>query len=304
MAKVMPRRIGGRKKKKWKSLILGGASFSILAIITLLANLTNILSFYGCQPKIKTKEPDSPSSSDVSSLTPPPNESIHVAGDRNVIGNNNVVNDIVITSISEVLSQAQIFYDEGQYSKAAKLYLTDFLQNNAIAQCNLGYLYANCLPGAPDIATADHYYKKAYGNGCEVALSNMLTLHIRCYDDFDIIEAIIRQGIKDENINIIQYVIQVTSDNQPEANDADSCKIYCQELLSMPLDKRNFFEWRYCGIGTYTYAPENTATERFRLINYDHGFDITGDSWIGGRYEIYKLLFKEAKLPEEKYIRI
>lgn len=108
------------------------------------------------------------------------------------------------TSERTLLQYAENAFLAGSYEECIKIYSMDKLQDNAIANNNVGYFYANGIYFPENIETADRYYDKAQAEGSKKAFENKLALHLRNKMDDSI--QLLQQGYDIKNEKTIDFI--------------------------------------------------------------------------------------------------
>lgn len=81
-------------------------------------------------------------------------------------------------SDGELLRQAAIRYDAGEYAEMIDIYQKPQLEQNPTACCNMGYLYAKGIYVEKSLDKAKDYFDRAIECGCEEAALEILAMYL------------------------------------------------------------------------------------------------------------------------------
>ncbi len=173
------------------------------------------------------------------------------------------------TSVETLLEYAENSYLANNYEVVATIYSMDKLEDNVIANTNLGYMYANGEYFDQNDEMADKYYDKAISLNSMEALNNKIALHMRKKKN-DCIE-LLKQGYKEKDKNISEFVtshfegFEEYTQEQKENMTGQFLYTITEEDRKEIFDK--FYYWDEEGIVYLSYSPHNEDFTRYIMIS-------------------------------------
>lgn len=225
-------------------------------------------------------------------------DSTTVQGD--VVNNNSAIVDERM-SINTLLQEAQSAYFAKDYKRMAEIYCIDKLQNDSVAQNNVGFMYANGLYYPVNVEQADYYYEKAMAQNNIKAYENKLALHMRTKQEDRI--QLLQQGyqLRDEKLLIFMRKYY-------ENNEIENYRTLDKWILNFLYDAsyeeqnntlENFYEWNYEGRVYLDYSPEDIKG----LIAYVWVDDCNSVDGTIHTYQKYKSLCNYIDILDESFER-
>jgi tetratricopeptide (TPR) repeat protein len=193
--------------------------------------------------------------------------------------------------IEKALEYAECYFNVGEYETSIKIY-TAILQKeqNSLALCNLGYMYANGFGTEEDDAKAFEYYEQAIELGYDRAKTNELALLLRerYVERAEKLKLLLTEG-NSTAINFVFSINDISSDKEENIN----------QILNMTNDElieyldENYYEEKNMGVFNYTSVPTSDAITRYEKIGSYNWY--SQDTDTSGTVYQYRKYCKECK---------
>lgn len=165
----------------------------------------------------------------------------------------------VSNEIIDLLTQGQRYVDTDMLNEAKVVYANIALQNNPVAQCNLGYINYLRIENEEDtqIVLAEECYLKAIKLGSQKARCNLLALYLEYYYSENDIAQQINEALQGGNATIQDYVLAALGN-----------EIVWQGNISAE-DIPLLYQWSEPVIVVTNGTPSGSYAYKYEFVGYD-----------------------------------